>query len=81
MEPPKPTYKGSPLRAAVPVLQIKGSDRCDEFSVVASWPDGVFQEIRTFKNEFEANEWIVHQFQGWLEEQERDQESHRGTER
>jgi hypothetical protein len=54
---------------ATPVLQIRRSDRGQEISVVATWPDGRTRQVNGFKTETEANEWIAHKFQEWMEEQ------------
>jgi hypothetical protein len=50
-----------------PVLQIRHRDEEDWF-VAATWPDGRSEDIRGFKSEQDANEWIAKEFQAWLDE-------------
>jgi hypothetical protein len=50
----------------IPALQIRhteGSDWC----VAAKWADGHVEDIATFGSERDANEWIVKDFQAWLD--------------
>ena len=55
---------------ATPVLQIRQHATWKDFSVAASWPDGRVEEILGFKSETDANEWIAHKFQAWLDGQD-----------
>jgi hypothetical protein len=57
------------MMLATPVLQIRRSDRGQEISVAATWPDGRCKEVGGFKTEAEANEWIARKFQEWMEAQ------------
>jgi hypothetical protein len=55
------------MNAKTPVLQIRHRDGND-WLVAATWPSGEFEEIRNFKSESDANEWIAKEFQTWLDE-------------
>ena len=55
------------MKTKTPVLQIRHGGH-DNWYVAATWPDGRFEEIRGFKTESEANEWIAKEFQAWLDE-------------
>jgi hypothetical protein len=57
----------------IPVLQIRHTDG-EAWKVAATWPDGRFEEIKGFKSESEANEWIAHSLQEWLDAPRRDAE-------
>ena len=51
----------------VPILQIRRTNGpAKDISVAATWPDGRFEEIKGFKNETDANEWIAKEFDRWL---------------
>jgi hypothetical protein len=56
------------MNTKTPVLQIRHGD-ADNWFVAATWPDGRFEEIKGFKTESKANEWIAKEFQAWLDEQ------------
>ena len=55
------------MASTTPVLQIRRRDGGD-WTVAATWPNGKFEEIRPFKNETDANEWIAKEFQAWLDQ-------------
>jgi hypothetical protein len=54
----------------MPILQIRHADG-RAWKVAATWPDGRFEEIKGFKTESEANEWIAHSLQAWIDNSER----------
>ena len=60
------------MNTKTPVRQIRLRDG-NNWLVAATWPSGEFEEIRNFKSESDANEWIAKEFQAWLDER-------RGTE-
>lgn len=51
----------------IPILQIRHADG-DDWKVAATWPDGRSEEIKGFKSENAANEWIANRFAAWLDE-------------
>ena len=51
----------------IPILQIRHAEG-DDWSVAATWPDGRSEEIKGFKSESAANEWIANRFAAWLDE-------------
>ena len=53
----------------IPVLQIRHSDGTG-WTVAAIWPDGRSEEIKSFKSEAGANEWIARSFTAWLDNRE-----------
>jgi hypothetical protein len=53
----------------IPILQIRHAEG-DDWSVAATWPDGRSEEIKGFKSESAANEWIANRFAAWLAETE-----------
>ena len=55
----------------IPILQIRHANG-EPWKVAATWPDGRFEEIRGFKTESEANEWIARSLQAWLDASELD---------
>jgi hypothetical protein len=63
------------MNTKTPVLQIRHRDG-DDWFVAATWPNGLFEEIRGFKSESEANEWIAKEFQAWLEERSKTEDKH-----
>jgi hypothetical protein len=62
--------KAIAMTQQMPVLQIRHADGKD-WKVAATWPDGRFEELKGFKTESEANEWITHSLQAWLDEMDR----------
>jgi hypothetical protein len=54
----------------IPILQIRHADG-RAWKVAATWPGGRFEEIEGFKTESEANEWIAHSLQAWIDESQR----------
>ena len=54
------------MTATPPVLQIRRRND-DDWFVAATWPDGQFEEIKGFKSEAAANEWVAKEFQAWLD--------------
>lgn len=61
------TAEKSTAMITAPVLQIRHTPQ-DEWFVAAKWPDGRTEDIRGFKTESEANEWVVNELQAWLDE-------------
>jgi len=51
----------------MPLLQIRHADG-EEWKVAATWSDGRSEEIKGFKTETAANEWIANSFAAWLEQ-------------
>jgi hypothetical protein len=51
----------------IPILQIRHAEG-DDWSVAATWPDGRSEEIKGFKSESAANEWIANRSAAWLDE-------------
>jgi len=51
----------------IPILQIRHADG-EEWKVAATWSDGRSEEIKGFKTETAANEWIASSFVAWLEQ-------------
>jgi hypothetical protein len=49
----------------VPTMQIR-HDMHDRWWVAAKWPDGRTENIKGFKSESEANEWIANELDSWL---------------
>ena len=49
----------------VPIMQVR-HDSNDQWWVAAKWPDGAIEDIRGFKSENEANEWISNELETWL---------------
>ena len=54
----------------IPILQIRHAEG-DDWTVAATWPDGRSEEIKGFKSESAANEWIANRFAAWLDEASR----------
>jgi len=54
----------------MPILQIRHADG-EEWKVAATWPDGRSEEIKGFKSETAANEWIASSFAAWFEQADR----------
>ncbi len=54
----------------IPILQIRHADG-GEWKVAATWPDGRSEEIKGFKSENAANEWIANRFASWLDDADR----------
>jgi hypothetical protein len=54
----------------MPILQIRHADG-EEWRVAATWPDGRSEEIKGFKTESAANEWIANSFAAWFEKADR----------
>lgn len=52
--------------AAIPIMQIRHTEN-DEWFVAAKWPDGRVEDIRDFRTESEANEWVANELQAWLD--------------
>ena len=50
----------------VPTMQIRHDER-GQWWVAAKWPDGRTEDIKGFKSENEANEWIANDLPSWLE--------------
>jgi hypothetical protein len=61
----KAEMKMSP--STVPMLQIRNTD-AGAWCVHAQFPDGSFEDIGGFKTENDANEWIAHELQQWLDQ-------------
>jgi hypothetical protein len=57
----------SDAATTTPILQIRHTEN-DEWFVAAKWPDGRTENIRGFKTESEANEWVANELQSWLDE-------------
>ena len=49
-----------------PVMQIR-HDTTDRWWVAAKWPHGQVEDIVGFRTESEANDWITHELDTWLE--------------
>jgi len=64
------------MTETMPVLQIRHSDG-RAWKVAATWPDGRSEEIKAFKTETAANEWIANSFAAWLEQADRGSEGAR----
>ena len=58
------------MTETMPALQIRHSDG-RAWKVAATWPDGRSEEIKEFKTETAANEWIATSFATWLEQAHR----------
>lgn len=50
-----------------PIRSCKSGAEGDD-CVAATWPDGRNEEIKGFKSESAANEWIANRFAAWLDE-------------
>ncbi len=50
----------------VPIMQIR-HDPSDRWWVAARWPDGRSEDIKDFRSENAANEWIANELDAWLE--------------
>jgi hypothetical protein len=50
----------------IPVMQIRHTEK-GEWFVAAKWPSGEVEDIRGFKSESDANEWIAKELQTWLD--------------
>lgn len=59
------------MTETMPILQIRHADG-EEWKVAATWPDGRSKDIKGFKTESAANEWIANSFAAWLEKADRD---------
>lgn len=55
--------------AANPLFHVSLSD-CDEWVVEAEWPDGILQQVSTFKNHSAAAHWVATASKSWLHAQE-----------
>ena len=55
------------MTSTAPVLQIRRTTN-DVWFVAAEWPDGRIEDIRGFRTESEANEWVANELQAWLDE-------------
>ena len=55
----------------VPIMQVRHT-KDDEWFVAAKLPDGATEDIRGFKTESEANEWIANELQSWLDVRKKD---------
>jgi len=55
------------MTVRMPLLQIRHADG-EEWKVAATWPDGRSEEIKGFKTETAANEWIASSFAAWLDD-------------
>jgi hypothetical protein len=64
-----------PNMSTVPVMQIRHTET-GEWLVAAKWPDGTVEDIRGFATETDANEWIAHELQSWLDGRKADERSH-----
>lgn len=50
----------------LPAMQVR-HDPSDRWWVAAKWPDGRREDIKDFRSENEANEWIANELDAWLE--------------
>jgi hypothetical protein len=41
-----------------------------EWAVEAEWPDGTIERIDTFKNHFEALNWVNNRSEAWLQQRQ-----------
>jgi hypothetical protein len=48
-------------------MQIR-HDTNDTWWVAAKWPDGSIEDIKGFTSETDANKWITHELERWLEQ-------------
>ena len=55
--------------SSMPTLQIRNTPS-GAWCVHAQFPDGSFEDIRGFRTENEANEWIARQLQQWLDQRQ-----------
>ena len=53
-----------------PTMQIRRNNN-DAWWVAAKWPDGRTEDIKDFRSEADANEWIANELHKWLEDRKR----------
>ena len=53
--------------SGVPVMQVR-HDPNGEWWVAATWPNGHKEDVKGFKTESAANEWIAKELQAWLDQ-------------
>jgi hypothetical protein len=59
-----------PMPNTIPVLQIRKFEN-GQWYVHAEFADGTVKEVKGFKTENEANEWVANDLQHWLDQRER----------
>jgi hypothetical protein len=52
----------------IPTMQVR-HDKNEQWWVAAKWPNGRTEDIKHFRPENEANEWIANELDAWLERQ------------
>jgi hypothetical protein len=51
-----------------PTFTVKPVKLAHRWYIEAEWPSGRIEQIKDFASDFEAQDWIVHQSDAWLQQ-------------